>query len=73
MHEPKASALSARDRYLIERPLLNCPSALTSPVMHCQLVSKVFSSLTDLRQPRFCWALFRKVCTNLVNAHLSVH
>ena len=67
MHEPKASALSARDR------LLNCPSALTSPVMHCQLVSKVFSSLTDLRQPRFCWALFRKVCTNFVNAHLSVH
>ena len=44
MHEPKANALSSRDRYLIVR-------ALTSPVMHCQLVSKVFSFVTDLRQP----------------------
>ena len=33
------------------RLLLYCPRALTSPVMHCQLVSKVFSVLTDLRQP----------------------
>ena len=51
MHEPKASASFARDHYL-----------LTSPVMHCQLISKVFSSLIDLRQPQFYWALFRKVC-----------
>ena len=71
MHEPNARAEG--ECIIRPRPLLNCPSALTSPVMHCQLVSKVFSSLTDLRQPRFCWALFRKVCTNLVNAHLSVH
>ena len=35
----------------VVRPLLYCPSALTSPVMHCQLVSEVISSLTDLREP----------------------
>ena len=33
---------------------LYCPSTLTSTVIHSQLVSKVFSSLTDLRQPQFC-------------------
>ena len=35
----------------VVRPLLYCPSALTNPVMHCQLVSEVISSLTDLREP----------------------
>ena len=66
MHKPKVSALSARDRYL------NCLSALTSPVMNCQLVYKVFSALTDLRQPQFCWALFKSVHYP-DNTHLSVH
>ena len=42
-----------RMHYLAETVtiLLYCPSALISPIMHCQLVSKVFSALTDLRQP----------------------
>jgi len=39
MHEPKASALSARDRYYIARA-----QALTTPAMHTTLVSKQFSS-----------------------------
>ena len=40
------------------QPLHNCPSALISLVMHCQLVHVyIFSALTDLRQPQFCWVL----------------
>ena len=56
MHKPKVSALIIRLRLL-----LNCPRALISPVIHCQLVYEVFSALTDLRQPQFCWTLFRSV------------
>ena len=39
MHEPKASALSARDRYYIARA-----QALTKRVMHTKLVSKQLSA-----------------------------
>ncbi len=42
------------------RPLLNCPSTLIKSRNHCQLVSKVIRSFTDLRQPQFCREVFRK-------------
>ena len=45
MHEPQASALSARERYYIAR------AYQLHPVMHCQLVHKVFKGITDLKQP----------------------
>ena len=33
------------------RPLLYCPSTLTSPEMHCKVVYKLLSTVTDLIQP----------------------
>ncbi len=68
----KDNARAEGESIIYLRPLLNCPSALISPVMHCQVVYKVFSALTDLRQPQFCWALFRSVYSP-DNAHSSVH
>ena len=44
LHEPKASALSTRDRYYIARV------HKLNPVMHTQLVFKQFSA-THLEQP----------------------
>jgi len=46
MHEPKVSALSARDRYYIARV-----HYITKPVMHTQLVFKYLVLLTYPKQP----------------------